>query len=89
MALYHGGAQEFIANCEAEVEPAGFLLAPLGDQQGTACSFGSRHAQDRPDEIEYSQFLAFAPREVFTWLALLTRQSSQAAQTIFVAKRSL
>jgi hypothetical protein len=36
MASYNGGAQEFIASCEAEVEPAGFLLALLGNQQGTA-----------------------------------------------------
>jgi hypothetical protein len=37
-------AQEFISSCEAEVEPAGFLLALLGDQKGTAGSFGSQHA---------------------------------------------
>jgi hypothetical protein len=44
MASYNGGAQECIASCEAEVEPAGFVLALLSDQQGTACSFGSPHA---------------------------------------------
>jgi hypothetical protein len=37
MASYNGGAQEFIASGEAEVEPAGFVLALLGDQKGTAC----------------------------------------------------
>jgi hypothetical protein len=40
----HRGAQECIARGEAEVEPAGFVLALLGDQQGTTCSFGSPHA---------------------------------------------
>ena len=44
MASYNGGAQEGIASGEAEVEPAGFVLALLGDQKGTACSFGSPHA---------------------------------------------
>ena len=44
MAPYNGGAHEFITSRKAEIEPAGFLLALLGDQQGTAGPFGSPHA---------------------------------------------
>ena len=76
MASYNGGAQECIARGEAEVEPAGFLLALLGDQHGTACSFGSPHAL--PEVIAmgvgHIQEGALARGEVPRWvLGLLQR----------------
>src|ERR1700685_3960996 len=76
MASYNGGAQEGIASGEAEVEPAGFVLALLGDQKGTACSFGSPHAL--PEGVSmwvgHVQEGALPRREVRRWvLCLLPR----------------
>ena len=76
MASHNGGAQECTADCEAEVEPTSFLLALLGDQKGTACSFGSPHAlpEGIAMRVGHVQEGALARGEVSRWvLGLLQR----------------
>ena len=75
-ASYNGGAQECIASCEAEVDPAGFVLALLGDQQGTVCSFGSPHAPPEGIAMWVRQVQEGAlPRgEVARWILCLLQR---------------
>src|ERR1700733_1616893 len=76
MASYNGGAQEFIPSCEAEVEPAGFVLALLGDQKGTACSFGSQHAfpEGVAIRVGHVQEGALPRSEVCRWVLCLLQR---------------
>src|ERR1700722_9395098 len=76
MASYNGGAQEGIASGEAEVEPAGFVLALLGDQKGTACPFGSPHTlpEGVPMRVRHVQDGALPRSEVGRWVLCLLQR---------------
>jgi hypothetical protein len=75
-ASYNGGAQECIASCEAEVDPAGFVLALFGDQKGTAGSFGSPHTlpEGVAMRVGHVQEGALPRSEVRRWVLCLLQR---------------